>query len=238
MTVALGQSGVLAPAQSVTGTGGVAPGTILVNSLTIGNSGTLSAGSVTLSVPSATVTNWPSASCDASTALVVVGSGDVCGRGRLTDVLRLTAWYETGDGQAMCVLGANRGGLVPAPTPSATYMGCAGSGGLGDPVTVGDAGPTLPLAPSSDPDGKVVTVSAGLSSGARIAPLLSQGVLVKNVRAGVPVNDWSPNQYRAITIAVAFDPSADNRYAGAQASVDLVWKSVSLSGALTGGTPN
>ena len=230
MPVVLGANGPLSATQSVSGTGGMAPGTILVNSVTIGNVGTLSAGSVVLSVPSASVANWPAASCDGSTALIVDGA-DACGRGRLSDVLRLTAWYPTADGRAVCVLGASRGTIVPATSDSQAYLGCAGPSGLGDSLTMSDSSAVLPLAPLGASDGQRLTIPGAATSGPRVVPLLTQGVAVKNFRGGVLVNDWDAGQTRAITFAVAFDPLADNRYAGAQASIDLRWNTVSLTGA-------
>lgn len=59
----------------------------MTNSLTVGNVGTLSAGRVVLSVPAVTLVNPAAQSCDNST-VTMVGLVDVCGRGRLTDVLQ------------------------------------------------------------------------------------------------------------------------------------------------------
>ena len=229
-----GPNGPLTGAQALSGLGGMAPGTVLVNSLTIGNVGTLSAGGVRLSVPSVTVANWPAASCDASTTLLQDGI-NVCGRGRLTDVLRVTAWYAASATQAVCVLGANRGTLVTAATDSESYVACAGPYGLGEQLTIADSSPTLPFAPTGEPDGTRLTLLGTALSGARVVPTLAQGVPVLNYRNGAVVSDWEPGRTRAITFAVAFDPAADNRYAGAQATVDLRWNSVSLTGAPSGG---
>jgi hypothetical protein len=222
--------GAIGTEQPLSGLGGAAPGTILVNSLTIGNVGTLSAGSVVLSVPSVTLANWPAASCDASSALIV-GGEDVCGRGRLTDVLRVTAWYAVDATRVVCVLGSNRGGMVQASSDAQAYLGCAGPDYLGDRLTMADLSPSLPLAEIGAADGTRLQVTGIPTAGPRVVPTYAQGIPVKNYRDGALVLDWEPGRTRAITFAVAFDPSADNRYAGAQASVDLRWNSVSLSGA-------
>lgn len=212
-------------ASQVTGLGGLALGTVMANSLTIGNVGTLSAGRVVLSVPAVTLVNPAAQSCDTSTVMLV-GSVDVCGRGRLTDVLRVTAFYLTGEGSAVCVLGPNPGALVPAQTDTDALLGCAGST-LGVPLTQAVSGQTLPLATSADPLNLVSTTVLD----ERITPVLATGTLVRNYRNGATVEDWEAGRTRTITCVVAVDPQADNRYQGAQAVATLTWTSTSLSGA-------
>ena len=218
-------------ASQVTGLGGLAPGHVMTNSLTVGNVGTLSAGRVVLSVPAVTLVNPAAQSCDNST-VTMVGLVDVCGRGRLTDVLRVTAFYLTGEGSAVCVLGPNPGALVPAQTDTDALLGCASST-LGVPLTQSVSGQTLPLAASPDP---LVLVSSSVLD-ERINPALATGTLVRNYRNGVTVDDWESGRTRTITFVVAVDPQADNRYQGSQAVATLTWTSTSLSGAPAGSAP-
>ena len=220
------------PGFAVNGTGGIAPGMMLVNSVTVGNVGTLSAGRVRLTVPSITLTNNQVANCDASNALLVNGD-DVCGRGRLTDVLRVTAFYLAGEGRAVCVLGGPglQGRVVAATNDGEAIAACAGPT-LGASLIVADsANGTFALAQNST----ATTIVAGSTSGDRISPELASGIIVKNYRNGGVVDDWQASLERAITFAVAFDPAADNRYQGARASVDIKWDSTSLVGAPAGG---
>ncbi len=220
------------PGFAVNGTGGIAPGMMLVNSVTVGNVGTLSAGRVRLTVPSITLTNNQVANCDASNALLVNGD-DVCGRGRLTDVLRVTAFYLAGQGRAVCVLGGPglQGRVVAATNDGEAIAACAGPT-LGASLIVADsANGTFALAQNST----ATTIVAGSTSGDRISPELASGIIVKNYRNGGVVDDWQASLERAITFAVAFDPAADNRYQGARASVDIKWDSTSLVGAPAGG---
>lgn len=97
----------------------------------------------------------------------------------------MTAFYLTGEGSAVCVLGPNPGALVPAQTDTDALLVCANST-LGVPLTQSVSGQTLPLAASPDP---LVLVSAsGLDE--RINPALASGTLVRNYRNGVTVDDW------------------------------------------------
>ena len=231
----------------VSGIGGVMPGMLLVNSVTIGNVGTLAAGAVNLSVPSITVANNAPAHCDASNAVLIDGT-DVCGRGRLTDVMRLTAFYRPTETQAVCVIGnVPPGTVVSAPSDGAAVMACGGSGQsiasstfgvpLGIPLTRNAAGtPGGPFALASSPES--LTITGATTSGDRIDPGLA-AVPVWNFRGGAVVRDWAVGETRAITFALSIDPLADNRYQGARAAVDLKWDSTSLSGAATAspGTP-
>jgi len=224
---------------AVTGTGGIAPGMMLVNSVTVGNVGTLSAGRVRLTVPSITLTNNPGANCDASNALRV-NNEDVCGRGRLTDVLRVTAFYLAGQGRAVCVLGAPelQGRVVAATNDGEAIAACAGNTlGASLVVAANSASGTFALAPLSNSS---IAIDAASVSGDRISPALASGIIVKNYRSngtgiGTVVDDWEAGLQRAITFAVAFDPAADNRYQGARASVDIRWDSTSLVGAPASG---
>lgn len=222
------------PGFAVNGTGGIAPGMMLVNSVTVGNVGTLSAGRVRLTVPSITLTNNQEANCDPSNALLVNGD-DVCGRGRLTDVLRVTAFYLAGQGRAVCVLGGPglQGRVVAATNDGEAIAACAGPT-LGASLVVADsANGTFALAEKTI---LTTTIVAGSASGDRISPELASGIIVKNFRPnGTIVDDWEAGLQRAITFAVAFDPAADNRYQGARASVDIKWDSTSLVGAPAGG---
>lgn len=223
----------------VTGSGGAMPGMLLVNSVTIGNVGTLSAGAVNLSVPSITVTNNAAAHCDASNALMV-NDVDTCGRGRLTDVMRLTAFYLTGEGHAVCVIGsAANGSLVTATTDGEAIVACGSSAAAsstfgvayGIPVTrnaAGTAGGAFALADSTSP----LTIDATVATGDRIEAGLAS-VPVWNHRNGAVVRDWGVGETRAVTFALSIDPAADNRYQGARASVEVKWDSTSLSGAAT-----
>ena len=222
------------PGFAVNGTGGIAPGMMLVNSVTVGNVGTLSAGRVRLTVPSITLTNNPVANCDPSNALLVDGV-DVCGRGRLTDVLRVTAFYLAGQGRAVCVLGGPglQGRVVAATNDGEAIAACAGpSLGASLIVAANSASGTFALAQVSNP---AITIDAAIALGDRISPELASGIIVKNYRNGGVVDDWQAGLERAITFAVAFDPAADNRYQGARASVDIKWDSTSLVGAPAGG---
>jgi hypothetical protein len=225
----------------VPGAGGAMPGMVLVNSVTIGNVGTLAAGVVNLSVPSITMTNNAPAHCDASNALVVNGV-DTCGRGRLTDVMRLTAYYLTGDGKAVCVIGSQTGSVVTAVNDGQAIMACgmpatgaaSPSFGVmfGIPITrnaANLAGGAFALADSTAP----LTIPIATTTGDRIDPLFGS-VPVLNYRSGVAVRDWGAGETRAITFALSLDPGADNRYQGARASIDLRWDSTSLSGANAG----
>ena len=220
------------PGFAVNGTGGIAPGMMLVNSVTVGNVGTLSAGRVRLTVPSITLTNNQAANCDPSNALKVNGD-DVCGRGRLTDVLRVTAFYLAGQGRAVCVLGGPglQGRVVAATNDGEAIAACAGPTLGASLVVAADGNGTFALAQNST----ATTIVAGSTSGDRISPELASGIIVKNYRNGGVVDDWQPSLERAITFAVAFDPAADNRYQGARASVDIKWDSTSLVGAPAGG---
>ena len=220
------------PGFAVNGTGGIAPGMMLVNSVTVGNVGTLSAGRVRLTVPSITLTNNQEASCDPSNALKVNGD-DVCGLGRLTDVLRVTAFYLAGQGRAVCVLGGPglQGRIVAATNDGEAIAACAGPTLGASLVVAADGNGTFALAQNST----ATTIVAGSTSGDRISPELASGIIVKNYRNGGVVDDWQPSLERAITFAVAFDPAADNRYQGARASVDIKWDSTSLVGAPAGG---
>ena len=221
------------PGFAVNGIGGIAPGMMLVNSVTVGNVGTLSAGRVRLTVPSITLTNNPVANCDPSNALRV-NNEDVCGRGRLTDVLRVTAFYLAGQGRAVCVLGAPelQGRVVAATNDGEAIAACAGPT-LGASLVVADsANGTFALAPFSTSS---IAIDAATVSGDRISPALASGIIVKNYRNGGVVDDWQAGLERAITFAVAFDPAADNRYQGARASVDIKWDCTSLVGAPAGG---
>lgn len=223
----------------VSGSGGAMPGMLLVNSVTIGNIGTLAAGAVNLSVPSITVTNNEAAHCDASNALVVNGV-DTCGRGRLTDVMRLTAYYRPTDTQAVCVIGrVTPGTVVFASSDGAAIMACGGTGqsiasstfgvAIGLPLTrngAGVPGGQFALASSSAP----LTITGATTTGDRIDPALAS-IPVWNFRNGVAVRDWALGETRSITFALSIDPIADNRYQGARASVDLKWDSTSLLGA-------
>ena len=221
------------PGFAVNGIGGIAPGMMLVNSVTVGNVGTLSAGRVRLTVPSITLTNNQEANCDPSNRLVV-GTKDVCGLGRLTDVLRVTAFYLAGQGRAVCVLGGPglQGRVVAATNDGEAIAACAGPT-LGASLVVADsANGTFALAQDTNP----ATIGAEITSGDRISPALASGIIVKNFRPnGTIVDDWEAGLERAITFAVAFDPAADNRYQGARASVDIKWDSTSLVGAPAGG---
>ena len=222
------------PGFAVNGNGGIAPGMMLVNSVTVGNVGTLSAGRVRLTVPSITLTNNPLANCDLSNALMV-NNEDVCGRGRLTDVLRVTAFYLAGQGRAVCVLGAPelQGRVVAATNDGEAIAACAGPTlGASLVAAANVASGTFALAQTSN---SAITVDAAIASGDRISPALASGVMVKNYRDGKIVDDWEAGLQRAITFAVAFDPAADNRYQGARASVDIKWDSTSLVGAPAGG---
>lgn len=227
------------PGFAVTGNGGLAPGMLLVNSLTIGNIGTLNAGSVTLSVPKLTLLNNAPATCDVSNGYIVDGS-DICGRGRLTDVLRVTAFYLTGDGHAVCILGRASGAIVEAQTDGMAIYGCGGFGPIfGVPLTRNAAGsPGGSFALASGTESQSTDIVATATTGDRI----DGGVVnapVWNYRNGSLVRDWAVGQTRAITIAISFDPAADNRYQGARAAIDLQWQSTSLSGSATpdvGGT--
>ena len=226
----------------VSGSGGAMPGMLLVNSVTIGNIGTLAAGAVNLSVPSITVTNNAAAHCDASNALVVNGV-DTCGRGRLTDVMRLTAFYRVG-AQAVCVIGsAAPGAVVNAASDGDAIVACGAAPSssasptfnvpFGIPLTRNAAGtPGGQFALANDATS--LTISSATTTGDRIEPALTS-VAVWNIRNGVAVRDWAPGETRAITFALSIDPIADNRYQGARAAVDLKWDSTSLSGA--GATP-
>lgn len=219
----------------VLGRGGVMPGTLLVNSVTIGNIGTLSAGTVNLSVPSITMTNNAGAHCDASNAMMV-GGVDVCGRGRLTDVMRLTAFYRPTNTQAVCVVGsAGTGTVVSATNDGEAIVACGANSQFvatatyGVPLTrnaQGTTGGPFALAASSEPQ----TIQVGATTGDRIEPSLAS-VPVWNFRNAAPVRDWAPGETRTITFALSLDPASDNRYQGARASVDLKWDSTSLSGA-------
>jgi len=222
------------PGFSVNGKGGIAPGMMLVNSVTVGNVGTLSAGRVRLTVPSITLTNNPVANCDPSNALRV-NNEDVCGRGRLTDVLRVTAFYLAGQGRAVCVLGAPelQGRVVAATNDGEAIAACAGNTlGASLVVAANSASGTFALAPFSTSS---IAIDVATVSGDRISPALASGIIVKNYRNGGVVDDWQAGLERAITFAVAFDPAADNRYQGARASVDIKWDSTSLVGAPAGG---
>jgi len=222
------------PGFSVNGKGGIAPGMMLVNSVTVGNVGTLSAGRVRLTVPSITLTNNQAANCDPSNALKVNGD-DVCGRGRLTDVLRVTAFYLAGQGRAVCVLGAPelQGRVVAATNDGEAIAACAGNTlGASLVVAANSASGTFALAPFSTSS---IAIDVATVSGDRISPALASGIIVKNYRNGGVVDDWQAGLERAITFAVAFDPAADNRYQGARASVDIKWDSTSLVGAPAGG---
>jgi Polysaccharide lyase family 4, domain II len=222
------------PGFAVNGIGGIAPGMMLVNSVTVGNVGTLSAGRVRLTVPSITLTNNPVANCDPSNALRV-NNEDVCGRGRLTDVLRVTAFYLAGQGRAVCVLGAPelQGRVVAATNDGEAIAACAGNTlGASLVVAANSAGGTFALAPFSTSS---IAIDVATVSGDRISPALASGIIVKNYRNGGVVDDWQAGLERAITFAVAFDPAADNRYQGARASVDIKWDSTSLVGAPAGG---
>jgi len=228
------------PGFAVNGIGGIAPGMMLVNSVTVGNVGTLSAGRVRLTVPSITLTNNQEANCDPSNALLVNGD-DVCGRGRLTDVLRVTAFYLAGQGRAVCVLGAPelQGRVVAATNDGEAIAACAGNTlGASLVVAANSASGTFALAPfstSSTSSTSSIAIDAATVSGDRISPALASGIIVKNYRNGGVVDDWQAGLERAITFAVAFDPAADNRYQGARASVDIKWDSTSLVGAPAGG---
>lgn len=229
----------------VSGSGGVVPGMVLVNSVTIGNIGTLAAGAVNLSVPSITVTNNAAAHCDASNALVVNGV-DTCGLGRLTDVMRLTAFYRPTNTQAVCVVGsAAPGTVVNAVSDGEAILGCgsaqpsSASPTLGVPLGIpltrnaaGLAGGAFALASSTAP----LTITSATTSGDHIEPALT-GVPVWNFRNGAAVRDWAAGETRAITFALSIDPIADNRYQGARAAVDLKWDSTSLSGASSTTSP-
>jgi len=222
------------PGFAVNGIGGIAPGMMLVNSVTVGNVGTLSAGRVRLTVPSITLTNNPVANCDPSNALRV-NNEDVCGRGRLTDVLRVTAFYLAGQGRAVCVLGAPelQGRVVAATNDGEAIAACAGNTlGASLVVAANSASGTFALAPFSTSS---IAIDVATVSGDRISPALASGIIVKNYRNGGVVDDWQAGLERAITFAVAFDPAADNRYQGARASVDIKWDSTSLVGAPAGG---
>jgi len=222
------------PGFAVNGTGGIAPGMMLVNSVTVGNVGTLSAGRVRLTVPSITLTNNQAANCDPSNALRV-NNEDVCGRGRLTDVLRVTAFYLAGQGRAVCVLGAPelQGRVVAATNDGEAIAACAGNTlGASLVVAANSASGTFALAPFSTSS---IAIDVATVSGDRISPALASGIIVKNYRNGGVVDDWQAGLERAITFAVAFDPAADNRYQGARASVDIKWDSTSLVGAPAGG---
>ena len=222
------------PGFSVNGKGGIAPGMMLVNSVTVGNVGTLSAGRVRLTVPSITLTNNQAANCDPSNALRV-NNEDVCGRGRLTDVLRVTAFYLAGQGRAVCVLGAPelQGRVVAATNDGEAIAACAGNTlGASLVVAANSASGTFALAPFSTSS---IAIDVATVSGDRISPALASGIIVKNYRNGGVVDDWQAGLERAITFAVAFDPAADNRYQGARASVDIKWDSTSLVGAPAGG---
>lgn len=223
------------PGFAVNGIGGIAPGMMLVNSVTVGNVGTLSAGRVRLTVPSITLTNNPVANCDPSNALRV-NNEDVCGRGRLTDVLRVTAFYLAGQGRAVCVLGAPelQGRVVAATNDGEAIAACAGNTlGASLVVAANSASGTFALAPFSTSS---IAIDVATVSGDRISPALASGIIVKNFRPnGTVVDDWEAGLERAITFAVAFDPAADNRYQGARASVDIKWDSTSLVGAPAGG---
>lgn len=223
------------PGFSVNGNGGIAPGMMLVNSVMIGNVGTLSAGRVRLTVPSITLTNNPVANCDASNVLMV-NNENVCGRGRLTDVLRVTAFYLAGQGRAVCVLGAPelQGRVVAATNDGEAIAACAGPSLGASLVAAADgASGTFALAQVSTP---AITIDAAVASGDRISPAIASGIMVKNYRPnGTIVDDWEAGLQRAITFAVAFDPAADNRYQGARALVDIKWDSTSLIGAPAGG---
>ena len=216
------------PGFAVNGIGGIAPGMMLVNSVTVGNVGTLSSGRVRLTVPSITLTNNQAANCDPSNALKVNGD-DVCGLGRLTDVLRVTAFYLAGQGRAVCVLGGPglQGRIVAATNDGEAIAACAGPTLGASLVVAADGNGTFALAQNST----ATTIVAGSTSGDRISPELASGIIVKNYRNGGVVDDWQPSLERAITFAVAFDPAADNRYQGARASVDIKWDSTSLVGA-------
>ena len=221
------------PGFAVNGTGGIAPGMMLVNSVTVGNVGTLSAGRVRLTVPSITLTNNQEANCDPSNALRV-NEVDVCGRGRLTDVLRVTAFYLAGQGRAVCVLGGPglQGRVVAATNDGEAIAACAGPTLGASLVVAADGNGTFALAQNST----ATTIVAGSTSGDRISPEFASGIIVKNFRPnGTVVDDWEAGLQRAITFAVAFDPAADNRYQGARASVDIKWDSTSLVGAPAGG---
>lgn len=220
------------PGFAVNGIGGIAPGMMLVNSVTVGNVGTLSAGRVRLTVPSITLTNNQAANCDPSNALLV-NDVDVCGRGRLTDVLRVTAFYLAGQGRAVCVLGGPglQGRVVAATNDGEAIAACAGPTLGASLVVAADGNGTFALAQNSTP----TTIGAEITSGDRISPALASGIIVKNYRNGGVVDDWQAGLVRAITFAVAFDPAADNRYQGARASVDIKWDSTSLVGAPAGG---
>ena len=217
------------PGFAVNGTGGIAPGMMLVNSVTVGNVGTLSAGRVRLTVPSITLTNNKEANCDLSNALKVNGD-DVCGRGRLTDVLRVTAFYLAGEGRAVCVLGGPglQGRVVAATNDGEAIAACAGPTLGASLVVAADGNGTFALAQKTT---LTTTIVAGSTSGDRISPEFASGIIVKNYRNGGVVDDWQASLQRAITFAVAFDPAADNRYQGARASVDIKWDSTSLVGA-------
>ncbi|MCX5986016.1 MAG: hypothetical protein NTX54_05830 [Chloroflexi bacterium] len=221
------------PGFSVNDTGGIAPGMMLVNSVTVGNVGTLSAGRVRLTVPSITLTNNQVANCDPSNRLMVTATKDVCGLGRLTDVLRVTAFYLAGEGRAVCVLGGPglQGRVVAATNDGEAIAACAGPTLGASLVVAADGNGTFALAEGSTP----TTIVAGSTSGDRISPALVSGIIVKNYRDGGVVDDWESGRQRAITFAVAFDPAADNRYQGARASVDIKWDSTSLIGAPAGG---
>ena len=222
------------PGFAVNGIGGIAPGMMLVNSVTVGNVGTLSAGRVRLTVPSITLTNNQAANCDPSNALKVNGV-DVCGRGRLTDVLRVTAFYLAGQGRAVCVLGGPglQGRVVAATNDGEAIAACAGPTLGASLVVAADGNGTFALAEKTT---LTTTIVAGSTSGDRISPALASGIIVKNFRPnGTIVDDWEAGLERAITFAVAFDPAADNRYQGARASVDIKWDSTSLVGAPAGG---
>lgn len=221
------------PGFAVNGIGGIAPGMMLVNSVTVGNVGTLSAGRVRLTVPSITLTNNWLANCDPSNALKVNGD-DVCGRGRLTDVLRVTAFYLAGQGRAVCVLGGPglQGRVVAATNDGEAIAACAGPTLGASLVVAADGNGTFALAQ----DSTLTTIGAAITSGDRISPALASGIIVKNFRPnGTVVDNWEAGLQRAITFAVAFDPAADNRYQGARASVDIKWDSTSLVGAPAGG---
>ncbi len=221
------------PGFAVNGTGGIAPGMMLVNSVTVGNVGTLSAGRVRLTVPSITLTNNKEANCDLSNALKVNGD-DVCGRGRLTDVLRVTAFYLAGQGRAVCVLGGPglQGRVVAATNDGEAIAACAGPTLGASLVVAAEGNGTFALAEKTT---LTTTIVAGSTSGDRISPDFASGIIVKNYRNGGVVDDWQASLERAITFAVAFDPAADNRYQGARASVDIKWDSTSLVGAPAGG---
>ena len=192
----------------VSGSGGAMPGIVLVNSVTIGNIGTLAAGAVNLSVPSITVTNNAAAHCDASNALIVNGV-DTCGRGRLTDVMRLTAFYRVG-AQAVCVIGsAAPGAVVNAASDGDAIVACgavpssSASPTFGIPLTrtaAGTAGGQFALAN----DDAIVACGAAPSSSASPTFGVPFGIPLTRNAAGTPGGQFAlANDATSLTISSA-----------------------------------